>query len=400
MLVPILATKLYIPSPRSKLIVRPRLVERLNEGLSLGRKLTLISAPAGFGKTTLVSEWVASCKEQREPLVRAAWLSLDDRDNDPAHFLAYLVAALQTITEDVGKGVLEAIQPSQPLTRIHEFLLTTLLNEIAEIPDHFVLVLDDYHMIDSEPIDAAITFLLDHLPPQMHLVITTREDPHLPLARYRARDQLTELRDADLRFNPAEADEFLNQMMNLHLSAENIAALETCTEGWITSLQLAALALQSLAKQGSLSLEGRKAIAGFIQAFTGSHRFVLDYLVEEVLQHQSEPIRSFLLQTAIFDRFSAPLCNAVTERDDSKEMLDFLEHSNLFLIPLDDQRQWYRYHRLFADVLQTHLIEEQPDQVAALHLRASSWYERNGLRSDAIRHALAAKDFELRSGFD
>lgn len=383
---PILATKLYIPSPQPKLISRPRLVERLNEGLSLGRKLTLISAPAGFGKTTLISDWVAESKRQPEPEV--AWLSLDEGDNDPIRFLAYLVAALQMISKDVGKGVLEAIQPSQPLNTIHEFLLATLLNDIAAIPDHFILVLDDYHMIDSEPIDDAMTFLLDHLPPQMHLVITTREDPHLPLARLRARGQLTELRDADLRFTPAEADEFLNQKMNLHLSAENVAALETCTEGWITSLQLAALALKGLL------LRGREDIAGFIQAFAGSHRFVLDYLVEEVLQHQSEQIRTFLLQTAILDRFSAPLCDAVTERVDSKEMLAILEHSNLFLIPLDDQRKWYRYHRLFAEVLQMFLMAEQPDQIAALHIRASSWYEQNGLRSDAIHHALTAKDFE------
>lgn len=386
MLAPILSTKLFIPSPQTKIVLRPRLVERLNEGLSLGRKLTLISAPAGFGKTTLISEWADGCRTQRGPEV--AWLSLDEGDNDPARFLAYLVAALQMISKDVGKGVLEAIHASQPLTTIHEFLLATLLNEIAAIPDHFVLVLDDYHMIDSKPIDVAITFLLDHLPPQMHLVITTREDPHLPLARYRARGQLTELRDADLRFSDAEADEFLNQMMNLHLSVENVAALETRTEGWITSLQLAAIALKGLL------LQGREDIASFIQAFTGSHRFILDYLVEEVLQHQSEQIRSFLLQTAILDQFSAPLCNMVTERDDSKEMLDILEHSNLFLIPLDSQRKWYRYHRLFADVLRTYLMAAQPDQIAALHGRASSWYERNGLRSDAIRHALAAKDFE------
>ncbi len=392
MLAPVLATKLYIPLPRPKLITRPRLIERLNEGLSLGRKLTLVSAPAGFGKTTLISEWVAICKQQRE--LAAAWLSLDEGDSDPARFLVYLVAALQTISKEVGKGVLEAIQPSQPLNTINEFVLATLLNEIATIPHHFLLILDDYHLIDSEPIDAALTFLIDHLPPQMHLVITTREDPHLSLARLRARGQLTELRAADLRFTPTEADVFLNQMMNLHLSSENVAALETCSEGWITSLQLAALALQSLAQQGSLSLQSRDDIAGFIQAFTGSHRFVLDYLVEEVLQHQSEQIRSFLLQTAILDRLSASLCNAVTEREDSKEMLDFLEHSNLFLIPLDDQRKWYRYHRLFADVLQTYLMEEQLDRVAALHGRASSWFEQNGLRSDAIRYALAAKDFE------
>ena len=343
---PILATKLYIPPPRPKVVLRPRLIERLNEGLAAGRKLTLISAPAGFGKTTLVSEWVAGCERP------VAWLSLDEGDNDPARFLTYLVAALQTIAANIGAGVLAVLQSPQPPPI--ESILTTLLNEITTIPDNFILVLDDYHVIDSKPVDQALTFLLEHLPPQMHLVIATREDPSLPLARLRARGQLTELRAADLRFTPAEAAEFLNQVMGLNLSAEDIAALETRTEGWIAGLQLAAL-----------SMQGREDIASFIQAFTGSHRFVLDYLVEEVLQHQSEHIRSFLLQTAILDRFCAPLCNAVTEREDGKEMLDVLERSNLFLIPLDDKRQWYRYHHLFADVLQAHLMEAQPDRVAS-----------------------------------
>jgi LuxR family maltose regulon positive regulatory protein len=235
--------------------------------------------------------------------------------------------------------------------------------------------------------------LLDHLPPQMHLVIATREDPHLPLARYRARGQLTELRAVDLRFTPTEAADFLNRVMGLNLAEDDISALEARTEGWIAGLQLAAIALRSY-----VSIQGRADPDRFIQAFTGSHRFVLDYLVEEVLLHYPASIRSFLLQIAILDRFCAPLCNAITEREDGKEMLDFLERSNLFLIPLDDQRQWYRFHRLFADMLQTHLMEEQPDKTAALHLRASSWYERNGLRSDAILHALAAKDFERAAG--
>ncbi len=376
---PLLLTKLYVPPPRPNLVLRPRLIERLNEGLHC--KLTLISAAAGFGKTTLVSEWVASCGQP------VAWLSLDEGDKDPARFLTYLVAAIQTIQKDIGKGVLGAIQTSQPLTTINEFLLATLLNEIAAIPDHLILVLDDYHVVDSEPIDHALTYLLDHLPPQMHLVITTREDPSLPLPRYRARGQLIELRAADLRFTHEEAGAFLNQMMNLELSLENIAALETHTEGWITGLQLAAL-----------SMQGREDIATFIQSFTGSHRFVLDYLVEEVLQCQSEPVRSFLLQTALLDRFCAPLCNAVTGREDGKEMLDVLERSNLFLVPLDDSRQWYRYHHLFAEVLLTHLNEVHPDQAATLHGRASTWYERNGLRPDAINHALAAKDFENAAG--
>jgi LuxR family maltose regulon positive regulatory protein len=384
--IPILATKLFIPPPRLDVVPRPRLVERLNEGLH--RKLVLVSAPAGFGKTTLVSEWVAGPWHRPPGQVcerPVAWLSLDEGDNDPARFLIYVVAALQTIKADLGEGVQAALQSPQPPST--EAILTSLLNEIAAIPDNFILVLDDYHVIDSKPVDEALTFLLKHLPPQMHLVIATREDPQLPLSRLRARGQLTELRAADLRFTSEEAGAFLNQMMNLNLSVENIAALETRTEGWIAGLQLAAL-----------SMQGREDIANFIRAFTGSHRFVLDYLVEEVLQQQPEPIRSFLLQTAILDRLCAPLCNTVTEREDGKEMLDILERNNLFLIPLDDKRQWYRYHHLFADVLQAHLMEAHPDRAATLHWRASAWYERNGLRSDAIRHALAAKDSERAAG--
>ena len=376
---PILATKLYIPPPRSKIVIRPRLIERLNEGLSASRKLTLISAPAGFGKTTLVSEWIAGCGRL------IAWLSLDGGDNDPSRFLSYLVAAVQTITPKIGTGMLAALQSTQPPPS--ESILTALLNEITTLPDHFILVLDDYHVIDSKPVDEALTFLLKHLPPQMLLVITTREDPHLPLARLRARGQLTELRAADLRFTPSEAAEFLNQVMGLNLSAQDIAALETRTEGWIAGLQLAAL-----------SMQGRQDVTRFIQSFTGSHHFVLDYLLEEVLECQPERVRNFLLQTAILDRLSGPLCDAVTLQDGGRGMLETLERGNLFVIPLDDQRQWYRYHHLFADVLQAHLIEAQPEQVSSLHQRASAWYEQNGLRPDAIRHALAAKDFECAAG--
>jgi LuxR family maltose regulon positive regulatory protein len=384
---PILATKLYIPPPRAKIVLRPRLIERLNEGLSSGRKLTLISASAGFGKTTLVSEWVASCGRP------VAWLSLDEGDNDPTQFLTYLVAALQTLAPNVGAGALAALQSPQPLPT--ESILTALLNEITAIPDNpstgsgqrFIFVLDDYHVIDVKPVDEALTFLLEHLPPQMHLVIASREDPHLPLARIRARGQLTELRAADLRFTPAEAAEFLNQMMGLNLSAENIAALDKRTEGWVAGLQLAAL-----------SMQGRSDAASFIKSFTGSHHFILDYLVEEVLQRQPEHVRNFLLQTAILDRLSSPLCDAVTGQEDGRGMLEALERGNLFVIPLDDQRQWYRYHHLFAEVLLAHLREAQPDRSATLHERASAWYERNGLRPDAIRHALAAKNFELAAG--
>src|SRR3712207_13717 len=370
---PILATKLYVPPPQPRVVLRPRLIERLNEGLH--RKLTLISAPAGSGKTTLVGEWVAAVERP------AAWLSLDEGDNDPTRFRSYLVAALQTVAPDIGESVLGVLGSPQPPPT--ESLLTALLNEISTIPDDFVLVLDDYHVVDARAIDDALVFLLEHLPPRMHLVIATREDPHLPLARLRARGQLTELRASDLRFTLSEAAEFLNSVMGLGLSAEDIAALESRTEGWIAGLQLAAL-----------SMRGREDVSGFIRAFAGDNRYIVDYLVEEVLQHQPELIRSFLLQTSILERLSGPLCDAVTRQEDGRGMLEALERGNFFVVPLDDKRHWYRYHHLFADVLNAHLMAEQPDQVSTLHRRASAWYEHNALAADAIRHALAAEDFE------
>ncbi len=378
---PILATKLYIPPPRSKIVLRPRLIERLNDGLSASRKLTLISAPAGFGKTTLASEWIASCGQP------VTWLSLDEGDNDPTGFLNYLVAALQTIKANIGAGALAVLQSPQPPST--ESILTALLNEITAIQDHFVLVLDDYHVIDSKPVDEALTFLLEHLPPQMHLVIATREDPPLPLARLRARGQLTELRAADLRFTPAEAADFLNRMMGLNLRDADIAALEARTEGWIAGLQLAAI-----------SMRGHQDAASFIQSFTGSHHFVLDYLVEEVLHQQPESIKTFLLRTSILDRLCGPLCDSVSDSPSAsgQATLEYLEHANLFIVPLDNERRWYRYHHLFADVLRMHLMSEQPEQVFGLHQRASAWYEQNGLPPDAIRHALAAEDFERAAG--
>jgi LuxR family maltose regulon positive regulatory protein len=379
---PILATKLYIPAPRPKVVFRPRLIQRLNEGLH--RKLTLISAPAGFGKTTLVSEWVAGCERP------SAWLSLDEGDNDPTRFLAYLVAALQTIAANIGKGVLGMLQSPQPPPA--ESILTALLNEITAMPDNLVLILDDYHVIDAKPIDHALTFLLEHLPPQMHLVIATREDPQLPLARLRVRDQLTELRVTDLRFTPSEAAEFLNQRMGLNLSAEDITALEVRTEGWIAGLQLAAI-----------SLQGHKDATSFIKSFTGSHHFVLDYLVEEVLQQQSESVQTFLLRTSILDRLCGPLCDAVLldPSASGQETLAYLEHANLFIVPLDNERRWYRYHHLFADLLRQRLHQstasskgDEMGGVAELHRRASAWYEDKGLELEAFHHATAANDVE------
>jgi LuxR family transcriptional regulator, maltose regulon positive regulatory protein len=375
MSVSILATKLYAPPPRPRLVLRPRLIEKLNEGLLSSRRLTIISAPAGFGKTTLVSEWSASCERP------VAWLSLDEADHDSTRFLTYLVASLQTIVPSIGTEVVGVLQSSQPPST--ELIMTSLLNEIAIIPDKLILVLDDYHMVDARLVDTALTFLLEHLPPHMHLVITTREDPNLPLARFRVRNQLTELRVSDLRFTPSEAAEFLNQVMGLSLSLEDVAKLETRTEGWIAGLQLAAL-----------SMQGHQDVHGFIQAFAGDHQYIVDYLIEEVLQRQPESIRRFLLQTSILDRLNGPLCDAITGQSGGKEQLETLRRGNFFLIPLDDKRHWYRYHHLFADVLQMHMKMEQPDELPVLHSRASEWYEQNGSAADAIRHALAGVDFE------
>ncbi len=372
MSIPILATKLYVPPPPPAVVPRPRLLERLNAGLH--RKLTLIAAPAGFGKTTLVSAWVAGC---RRPV---AWLSLDEGDSDPIRFLAYLVMALRTIAPQIGAGVLGGLQSPQPPPT--ESLLTALLNEITTLPDPFLLVLDDYHVTEAPAVDAALTFLLEHLSAQMHLVIATREDPQLPLARLRARGQMTELRATDLRFTAGEAATFLNQVMGLDLAAADVTALETRTEGWIAGLQLAAL-----------SMRGRADIPGFIRAFTGDNRYIVDYLVEEVLRRQPAPVRNFLLQTAILDRLSGPLCEAVTGQGEGQARLAALERGNFFVVPLDDQRHWYRYHHLFAEVLAAHLRAEQPDQVATLHRRAGAWFEQQGAVAEAIRHALAAADF-------
>src|SRR6266498_839736 len=338
---PILATKLYIPPPRPKVVLRTHLIEQLNEGLH--HKLNLISAPAGFGKSTLLSEWIDGCERP------VAWLSLDEGDNDPTRFLTYLIAALQTIATNIGEGILSVLQSPQPPPI--ELILTALLNEITTVSDNFILVLDDYHVVDANPIENALTFLLEHLPPQMHVVIATREDPQLPLARLRARDQLTELRVTDLRFTPSEASELLNQVMGLHLSAEDIAALETRTEGWISGLQLAAI-----------SMQGHKDATSFIQSFTCSHHFLMDYLVEEVLQQQPESIQTFFLRTSILDRMCASLCDALLldSSASGQKTLEYIEQANLFIIPLDNERRWYRYHHLFADLLRQRLQQSLP----------------------------------------
>ncbi len=396
----ILATKLFIPPPRPRAVLRPRLVARLDaelrQGQGFGRKLTLISAPAGFGKTTLVSEWLTGeMKEGGLRPVEVAWLSLDEGDSDPARFLTYLIAALQTVFGGIGADAAAALQSPQPPPA--EAVLTALLNELVALPGNCILVLDDYHVIGARSgggtttadtsTDAAMAFLLEHLPPSLHLVIATREDPGLPLARLRGRGQLVELRAADLRFTPDEAASFLNQVMGLDLSADEIAALETRTEGWIAGLQLAAL-----------SMHGAGDVAGFIQSFTGSHRFVLDYLVEEVLGRQTAGVQAFLLRTAILDRMCGPLCDAVLGGDaagSGQATLEYLERANLFSVPLDGERHWYRYHHLFRDLLRQRLGQSlAPDEIAGYHMRASQWYEEHGLRFEAFRHATAAHDIE------
>src|SRR5258708_6809422 len=382
MSMPILATKLYIPPLRPNVVRRPRLLERLNEGLH--RNLTLISAPAGFGKTTLVSEWVEGIDQP------AAWLSLDEGDNDPTRFLTYLVAALQTIAATIGEGVVGVLQSPQPPAT--EAILTALLNDITTVSDHFVLVFDDYHVIDAKAVDHALTFLLETLPPHMHLFIATREDPPLPLARLRVGGQLTELRVTDLRFTHAEAAGFLNQVMGLNLEAPDIAALERRTEGWIAGLQLAAI-----------SLQGQQDAASFITSFTGSHHFVMDYLVEEVLGQQSERVQTFLLRTSILERLCGPLCDAVVldSSASGQATLEYLDHANLFLVPLDNERPWYRYHHLFADLLRQRLQQstdsspgDEEMDVDELHSQASVWYEDHGLEIEAFHHAVAAHDVE------
>ncbi|KWX77139.1 LuxR C-terminal-related transcriptional regulator [Paenibacillus jilunlii] len=387
MTITIVDAKLYIPPARSKAVVRPRLLERLNEGLQ--GKLTILSAAAGYGKTTLASEWLSVCGR------RAAWLSLDAGDNDPARFLTYLFAACRSIGVNLGEGVYALLQSPQPPPI--ESLLTALLNEISSESEPSILVLDDYHVISAEPVNQAVIFLLEHLPPQMHLVIATREDPVLPLPRLRVRHQLTELRASDLRFNASEAAEFLGRVMGLALSAEDVMLLESRTEGWVAGLQLAAL-----------SMQGRNVTTGFIQSFTGSHKFVLDYLIEEVLQQQSTNIQAFLQFTSVLDRMCGPLCDAVLGEDSEgsphssgQRTLEYLEHANLFLIPLDNERRWYRYHHLFADSLRERLSQgicplkgEAERTVSELHIRASKWYEDNGFELEAFHHAAAAGDIK------
>ncbi len=375
----VLATKLFAPAGRPRLVARPRLIERLDAALEPGHKLSLISAPAGFGKTTLVSDWIDQTV-LRQRSTRFAWLSLDDGDNELPRLLTHLVAALKGIDADIGSVAMDLLDLTPASVQAS---LTELINDVARTTEPIVLVLDDYHVIDSGSVHEAMTFLLDHLPPQLHVLITSRADPPLPLPRLRARGELIELRATDLRFTPAEATSFLNQVMGLGLSSHDVDALETRTEGWIAGLQLVAL-----------SLRGRADVSGFIGAFTGSHRLVLDYLVDEVLRHQPTPVRDFLLHTAVLDRLTGSLCDAVTGGADGSTMLESLVRDNLFVVALDEYRAWFRYHHLFADVLRARMLSEEPDQIPVLHARASEWFEDHELVEDAVWHALAGGDFE------
>ncbi len=369
----LLATKLHVPRPQPGFVPRPRLVEALGEGLA--RRLILVCAPAGSGKTALLADWAPS---DHRPV---AWLSLDAADNDPVRFWRHTVAALDRARPGIGERVGLLLGPPAPAS--FEGLVTALINDLAAQPGdgEVLLVLDDYHLIDARPVHASLAFLLEHLPPGLHLVLASRADPPLPLARLRAGGQLAELRTADLRFSAEEAAALLRESAGADLPAAAVAALAARTEGWVAGLQLAAL-----------SLAGHADPAGFVAAFSGSHRYVLDYLAEEVLDRQQEELRTFLLETSLLERLSGGLCDAVTGRTDSRAMLERVEQAGLFLVPLDEVRGWWRYHHLFADLLRARLQQQRPGQVPALHRAAAAWCEEHGLADDAVRHALAAGD--------
>jgi LuxR family maltose regulon positive regulatory protein len=370
---PVLKTKLNIPTLPAELVRRARLTDILQAGLE--RRLTLVSAPAGFGKTTLICSWIRECERP------AAWLSLEDSDNDPVRFLSYLITAFQMIQPKLTSGVLSGFHTLKPSAA--ESVLTELLNEFAEIDERCILVFDDYHQIHDSTINGYLNFLVEHLPRNLHIVLCTRADPPLHLATLRARGQLTELRAGDLRFTREETEEFLNRLMGLDLSIPDIQVLADHTEGWIAGLQMAAV-----------SLQGRGDASGFIKSFTGSNRYILDYLVEEVLSRQPESIQEFLLKTSILDLLTGSLCEVISGQPDSGAILEKLERNNLFIVPLDSERLWYRYHLLFADLLRHRAEQLYSDQLPELHRLASRWYEQNHMISEAIDQTLAEKDFE------
>jgi LuxR family maltose regulon positive regulatory protein len=379
---PLLSTKLHSPTPRSGLVARSRLVARLQDGLRLGRRLTLVSAPPGFGKTSAIQEWIGRAGRP------VAWLSVDEGDNDAPRFLRYLVAALSQADERVGQ-VLQA-SSSVPLQAPLQAPLIALINCLAEIGADLGLVLDDYHCISDSTVHELVAFLLTNQPSGLHTVIGTREDPPLPLARMRARDQVTEIRERDLRFTTEEAAAFLNQTMNLGLSSQSVAALVSRTEGWITGLQLAGLAL----RQPAVGSRLQKDADEFVAAFAGDDRYVVDYLMAEVLDRQPEPVRRFLRQTSILDRLSASLCDALTGREDSQGVLEQLVDENLFLVPLDNRREWYRYHVLFGQVLRLTLAA--PEGIE-LHRKASAWLQAHGHEESALHHTRLAAEMSAAS---
>jgi LuxR family maltose regulon positive regulatory protein len=379
MSLPLIETKLFLPSPRPGLVPRPRLRERLDRGL--GAKLMLVSAPAGFGKTTLLVDWLASAAPSRDGAgLRGAWLGLDPGDNDPARFWRYVVAAVSTAMPGVGDETLALLQDAQPPPG--DVVLTTLVNEIGAADADTVLVLDDYHVIDSAAVHEGMAFLLAHLPARLHLVLATRSDPPLSLSRMRARGDLVEVRAADLRFTTDETSSYLNETMGLEIETHDVRTLEGRTEGWIAALQLAAL-----------SMTGREDVSGFIDGFAGDDRYVVDYLVEEVLQRLPAAAQDFLLRTSVLDRMNGALCNALTGQDTGRSTLAAMERDNLFVVALDDRRHWYRYHHLFADVLRGRLLDEHPGLATELHTLAAAWYEEVGDDAEAIRHSLLGEDF-------
>lgn len=371
----LLQTKLYAPSPSQRLVVRERLIQRLNEGLELGSKLTLVAAPVGYGKTTLVGNWLSTLNT---PI---AWLSLDAEDNDLSRFWTYVIAALQTVQPKLGYQIITHLQNTQ--TPHIENLLTDLINQATTLTHKIILILDDFHLVETTDIHKGLNFLIEHLPPQLHLVFITREDPPIPLAQMRVKGQICELRTKDLRFTRDESTQFLNQFMQLDLLLDEIIVLDRRTEGWIAGLQMAALSMQNLTDR-----------SGFIDAFAGDDRYVMDYLIEEVIARQPKHIQEFLLQTSILKRLTASLCDAVTGKDDGRDNLYYLEQTNLFLISLDNRRLWYRYHQLFGDLLYFRLMDQvSPEGIKKLHRKAVDWYENNGLYTEAIDHALSGEYF-------
>ncbi len=371
-----LGTKLHLPVPRRELVARPRLIDVLPTESSAMPRLVLLSAPAGFGKTTLLSQWLTTGTDIAG---HVAWLSLDQDDNDPDRFLAHLVAALRGMNPGAMADTTALVETGGEVP--DEAVLISLINDLDQVDGATVLALDDYHLIDEARVHAAVAFLLEHLPPGVTMAMATRSDPPLPLARLRARAELVELRASDLRFSTSECDAFLNQVMGLKISADQVAALDARTEGWAAGLQLA-----------GLSMRGQDRKAEFVEAFTGSHRFVLDYLVEEVLGRLPEEVREFLLATSVLDRLTGPLCDALTGRSDGQQMLARLDRDNLFVVRLDDRRKWYRYHHLFADSLRARVAAQNPDRTPRLHRAAARWYADHGLLEEAIGHATAGGD--------